>query len=232
MFVIKTIRLVVQKIAQKRRTRNPIWRILKLVIDFINKTILTRSLKAIFEPYHLGGYVAGGDSNTWYPELWDWMINKLVVTSVIDVGCGEGHSTRYFKERGCKVLGVEGSEIAIKNSPVKELLIRHDYTKGPLHPDDEYDLAWSCEFVEHVEKKYVYNFLETFKASKYIFMTHAIPGEERGYHHVNCQPKEYWIEKLSEIGFKYDKELTKKAREKALHGYFKKTGLVFKRNSN
>ena len=232
MFIKKSINLVLQKIGEKRRSRNLFWIILIILNDFIIKIRFTHSLQSIFEPYHLGGYVAGGDSSSWYPELWDWIIKELGIKSVIDVGCGEGHSTKYFKEKGCKVLGVEGSQVAIKNSPVKDLLIRHDYTKGSFSPDNEYDLVWSCEFVEHVEEKYVHNFLETFKALKYVFMTHAPLGKERYYHHVNCQPKEYWIKKLSEIGFKFDNELTQKARKKALHGYFEKTGLVFKRESN
>jgi len=227
MLVNKSIRLVLQKIAQKRKSRNSFWRILIILKDFIMKIKFTNSLQVIFEPHHLGGYIAGGDPEAWYPELWDWITNILRVTSVIDIGCGEGHSTKYFKEKGCKVLGVEGSKIAIKNSPVKKLLIRHDYTEGPFYPDNEYDLAWSCEFVEHVEEKYLYNFLETFKASKYAFITHDLLGGETGYHHVNCQSKEYWIEKFSEIGFKFDEKLTRKARKKALHGYFEKRGLVF-----
>lgn len=223
--MIKKINQLVEK---NINSRNPIWRILRLIKYFINKIMLTRSLQAIFEAHFLGGYIIGGDPETWYPELWDWVINELEIKSVIDIGCGEGHSTKYFKEKGCNVLGIEGSKIAIKNSPIKESLIRHDYTKGPFHSDNEYDLAWSCEFVEHVEEKYLNNYLETFKVSKYIFMTHALSGQG-GYHHVNCKPKEYWIEKISEIGFKFDKELTQKAREKALHGYFEKTGLVFKK---
>jgi len=229
--MIKNIRLVFKEINQKRKSRNLFWIILNIIKDYYSKIKINRSLKVMLEPYHLGGYVAGGDSSTWYPELWDWIINELEIKSIIDIGCGEGHSTKYFKEKGCKVLGIEGSKVAINNSPIKESLIRHDYTKEPFNPDKEYDLAWSCEFVEHVKEKFLNNYLETFKASKYIFMTHALPGQG-GYHHVNCQPKGYWIEKISEIGFKFDKELTQKAREKALHGYFEQTGLVFKRESN
>jgi hypothetical protein len=31
-------------------------------------------------------------------------------------------------------------------------------------------------------------------------MTAAGPGQP-GYHHVNCQPKEYWIERMGEFRF-------------------------------
>jgi 16S rRNA A1518/A1519 N6-dimethyltransferase RsmA/KsgA/DIM1 with predicted DNA glycosylase/AP lyase activity len=66
---------------------------------------------------HLGGYIIGGDSNTYAPEIWDWMINHNI-KSVIDVGCGEGHSTKYFYDNGCEVLGVEGGINAINNSKI------------------------------------------------------------------------------------------------------------------
>lgn len=50
-----------------------------------------------------------------------------------------------------------------------------------------------------------------------------------GYHHVNCQPEEYWIEKLASIGFALDAEYTKLSRGLEMHrdAYWQKTGLIF-----
>jgi len=157
---------------------------------------------------HLGGYIVGltnhGDPNSYATEIWDWMIENGI-KSVIDVGCGEGHSTKYFLDRGIQAIGIEGGENAINNSPVKDNLILHDYTKGSYALNKKYDAVWSCEFVEHVEEKYIENFLLTFDCARNIFLTHAIP-EQEGYHHVNCQPAEYWIEKLEKRGFKHDND--------------------------
>ena len=179
---------------------------------------------------HRGGYILGGDRDTYYPLLWDWIIAELEVRTVLDVGCGEGHATAYFKRKGCRVLGIEGSATAIRDSPDPGILVRHDYVGGPYRPDVTYDLAWSCEFVEHVEERYLPNFLETFRhAGRYVFLTHALPGQP-GWHHVNCQEPGYWIDKLFSIGFSFDYDLTIEARRKAGHGYFAKTGLVFTRD--
>jgi len=157
---------------------------------------------------HLGGYIVGltkhGDPNSYATELWDWMVDNGI-KSVIDVGCGEGHSTKYFIDKGIEALGVEGGENAYNNSPVKDKLVLHDYTKGAFVTDKKYDAIWSCEFVEHVEEKYVENFLSTFDCAENIFLTHAIPGQS-GHHHVNCQLSQYWIEKIEKRGFKYDNE--------------------------
>ena len=79
----------------------------------------------------------------------------------------------------------------------------------------KFDLIWCCEFVEHVEKKYINNFLNDFKTGKNIAMTFAIPGQE-GYHHVNCQLGEYWIKKIKKIGFELNKKFTNKLREMAI----------------
>jgi cyclopropane fatty-acyl-phospholipid synthase-like methyltransferase len=159
---------------------------------------------------HLGGYIVGltpyGDPNTYATEVWDWMINNNI-KSVIDVGCGEGHSTKYFLDNGIDCIGIEGGEKAYINSPVKHNLILHDYTDGKYVLDKKYDAVWCCEFVEHVEERFIDNFLSTFKCAKKIFMTHAVPGQE-GYHHVNCQKSEYWIDKMSSIGYSYNPDLS------------------------
>jgi hypothetical protein len=53
--------------------------------------------------------------------------------------------------------------------------------------------------------------MKTFEKCKVVAMTHAVPGQP-GYHHVNCQPAEYWIKKLEGIGFKYNEELSLECR--------------------
>ena len=63
---------------------------------------------------HLGGYWKGGDPHSWCPTLWKAVVLERQVRSVVDVGCGEGHSTRFFADLGLEVLGVEGGKEAIR----------------------------------------------------------------------------------------------------------------------
>ncbi len=193
---------------------------------------------------HLGGYiksseqlapsglnVVNGDPLTWSPSLWLWAMSALNVQSVLDVGCGEGHSAAFFETYGCRVLGVDGSRLAQRDSKIPQHHIRHDFTKGPYSVNSEFDMVWSCEFVEHVEEQYVGNFLHTFKSARhYILMTFAEPGQV-GWHHVNCQHQAYWQEKISKIGFQFDSQLTHFARQAAGRGHFSRAGLVFVRTS-
>ena len=200
---------------------------------------------------HLGGYVVGGDAATFYPGLFDWLVETWEVKSVIDVGCGEGHALRYFRDKGCRVRGVDGIE------QDDDDIVTWDYTKGPLRPQEavtdngppgpdgtpawsmerwqrtEFDLAWSCEFVEHVEERYVPNFLATFACARYVLMTHGEPGQP-GWHHVNNQPADYWRGAMAAVGYEFDELLTAQSRGFASmnldpYNHFRRSGLAFRR---
>jgi SAM-dependent methyltransferase len=177
---------------------------------------------------HLGGYTKGGDPATWYPELWQWLVDDMGVRSVLDIGCGEGQSTAFFLERGCRVLGVEGIPQALS------YIVCHDFTLGPFVPNESFDLVWCCEFVEHVEERFMSNFLRTFEsASRFLLMTHASPGQG-GHHHVNCQEPEYWIAKVEARGFRLERELTATTRTLSASNdnpwnHYLRSGLAFSR---
>jgi len=161
---------------------------------------------------HLGGFTRYGDNGTYYPLMWSYLVDNYNIKTVLDIGCGKGYSSAYFKSLGCTIRGIDGSLQAQSESLIPTDLIVHDYTSGnsPLHTE-QFDLCWSCEFVEHVEESYVNYFLNDFNRCKYIAMTFAGPNQG-GYHHVNCQPAEYWIDKIQHLGYSYmskDTELLK-----------------------
>lgn len=186
---------------------------------------------------HLGGYIIGGDVATEFPDLWRWLVRELGVKSVVDVGCGEGHAARFFADLGCHVIGIDGVWQLSQNWQFH----MHDYTREPWpkkvvgnRMEGATDLAWSCEFVEHVEEQYVPNFLTTFQMARMVLMTHAEPGQ-LGYHHVNCQPASYWIGVMAAAGFRLDKPLTQEARNRATLNrnpinHFARSGLAFTRS--
>lgn len=186
-------------------------------------------------PFHLGGYIEGGDPASWYPALWDWLVATQGVRCVLDVGCGEGHAVEYFADLGCTPRGVDGVP---QND---ERIAEHDFTTGAWHPlpgwrvkgVDLFDLVWSSEFVEHVEERYLPNLLDAFKLAPLVLMTHALPGQI-GHHHVNCQSRDYWVGVLASIGYRLDEDLTDRTRELAGHNthplnYYVKSGLAFRR---
>lgn len=152
---------------------------------------------------HLGGFTRYGDNGTYYPLMWSYLVDAYKIKSVLDVGCGRGYSTSYFESLGCNIKGIDGSTQAQAESLIIENLILHDYTKGPSPlTSEQFDLCWSCEFVEHVEEQYESNFLKDFTRCRYIAMTFAGPGQA-GYHHVNCKPADYWISKIEPLGYTF-----------------------------
>ena len=91
-------------------------------------------------------------------NLWTWAIKLLDIKSIIDIGCGEGHSIEFFLKAGCEAMGASRRPGMAKlpneslcMTTLKGLIFR----KGPYIPHRQFDMAWSCEFVEHVEEKYI-----------------------------------------------------------------------------
>lgn len=174
---------------------------------------------------HVGGNIAGGDPLTYAPSVWDYLINRFCINSVLDLGAGEAHAANYFHNKGLKVLAVDGMEgnCANKNYPTVHI----DLTKG--YVTAEVDLVHCQEVVEHIEEKYIDNLLISISCGNYFVMTHALPGQG-GYHHVNEQPSEYWVQQLDRYGFVLLAEDSKRVRQLAVRDgavYLARTGLVF-----
>jgi hypothetical protein len=152
---------------------------------------------------HMGGTALVGDPMTFVPDVWEYLIKKYAIKSMIDVGSGVGVNAKWFLDHGIDAYAVEGFPDYLRNSVLPEgRMISHDYTTGPYIPDRTFDLGWSSEFVEHVEQRFVDNFIETFKRCRYVCMTHATPGQG-GYHHVNEQLSAYWIEKMADASYEH-----------------------------
>jgi SAM-dependent methyltransferase len=174
-------------------------------------------------PKHLGGHL----NKTHLDEgALIWAIEQFHIKSFLDIGCGPGGMVELAYSKGLNSIGVDG-DFSIERFN-KDNFIIHDYSTSPLRINETYDLAWSCEFVEHVEEKYVENFMQTFECSKYVIMTFAPPGAP-GHHHVNCRDSSYWIEVFRLKGFIFDQELTNELRKKSTmkRDFVRKFGLVF-----
>jgi SAM-dependent methyltransferase len=178
------------------------------------------------EEPHLGGNILQGDAWTHCPNVWNYVIDRFAVKSVLDLGCGLGYSSLYFKRKGLDVLAVDGMLDNVKNSIYPSLLC--DLTKGPVIT--KVDLVHCHEVVEHIEEQYLDNLLTSLSCGKFILMTNALPGQG-GYHHVNEQPTEYWIEHLKKYGYDFLEEDSMRVRRIAEHNdgavWMSKTGSIF-----
>lgn len=174
---------------------------------------------------HLGGNLMEGDAWTFCPGVWNYVIDRFAVKSVLDLGCGLGYSSQYFKRKGLDVLAVDGMIENVNNSIYPSLLC--DLTKERV--TTRVDLVHCQEVVEHIEERYIDNLLSSLTCGKFILMTNALPGQG-GYHHVNEQPIEYWTEQLKRYNCELMEEDTARVRRLAeIDGavWMARTGTVY-----
>jgi Core-2/I-Branching enzyme len=176
----------------------------------------------------LGGNWRHGDIHTWCPELWKYLVDRFAIKSVLDVGCGEGHAVRFFHKLGLIAHGIDGLELNVKRA-VFPVACHDILANSYLMP---VDFVWSCEVAEHISEEKVDNYIDTLCNGAVIAMTHALPGQG-GHHHVNCQPKEYWVDKITRRGYALSEDLDiflSISRTERTWNYFSQSGLVFIRS--
>lgn len=197
---------------------------------------------------HLGGTSKGGDPDSWYPELWDWVLRTFGVWSVLDVGCGVGHTSRWFYDRSLTlaVTGLDCQQV-LDHHLLKDVsapfagsrLVAHDLTTGP-RGELGADLVWCCEVAEHVAPEFEDNVVQTVAMNtRRVLAFCAAPRGAGGHHHVNCQDPPYWVDRLTAAGLTHRPDLTAHARSlcteangRSAHNYFRRSGLIFTRDAN
>ena len=137
------------------------------------------------------------------------MVQLFDPSSVVDVGCGAGSYMEAFQRAGVRAYGVDLAEAAVAICRDRGLDVRKfDLTK-------EWELPWrgdlviSIEVAEHLPEKYAQRYVEALAsaAERQLVLTAARPGQP-GTNHFNCQPKEYWIERLEDLGLEFQPGLT------------------------
>ena len=133
----------------------------------------------------------------------------------LDIGCGPGMHVRVMDSLGISSVGVEldtrASHPLIKNESLLD-----------LHGKYTADLVMSLEVAEHIDEQYadtiVQNMVESIESGGTLIWTSAHPGQG-GIGHINCQPKEYWIEKFVNQGLVRDESLENEIKQEMLQGY-------------
>src|ERR1039458_2261221 len=103
------------------------------------------------ETPHLGGNIRMGDPETYSPTVWDYVIGRFGLESVMDLGSGVGNAPAYFRRKGLRVVAVDGLEENIDTAIFPTVL--HDLTQGPMRT--RVDLVHCQEVVEHIEEQYL-----------------------------------------------------------------------------
>lgn len=144
---------------------------------------------------------------------------------VVDVGCNTGLYLAPFLARGCEVMGYDNNP----KSPTVPVRNR-DITK-PFR--DHADLTICLEVLEHIPDEYSDAVLDNLvKISDKLIFTAAQPGAG-GVGHINCQPKEYWRQKIESRGFEFcpgeTAFITERMNKPGVMGWLLNNLMVFRR---
>ena len=132
--------------------------------------------------------------------------------SVIDVGCAIGDYVQYWRNSlGVYAMGIEGSKAACPYFVCDGIVVSD--LRQKINVWLRADLVVSFEVFEHIELEYTDQFLINLtKMSDKILASAAAIGQG-GHYHVNCQPREYWIEKMEGLKYKYDNHIVLAVQE-------------------
>jgi hypothetical protein len=200
--------------------------VLEQFYGYLIKPIVQKTKPKIKPPPHLGG--SFGRCHIDQGALQS--LNKEYgLHSFIDIGCGTGGMVEVAHDSGMEAFGIDGDSTIVRRAPI----LIHDFTTGPAAFDKKIDLAWSVEFLEHVEEQHISHYMAAFKQCNYAVVTFALPGTD-GHHHVNCQDQHYWVQKFLEYGFALEEKETKGVRKASTMGrnFMRDNGLVFRNTNN
>lgn len=157
--------------------------------------------------------------------------------SVIDVGCGPGVLLLALEKEGLICRGLEYSSAALRFCHQKGLdVTRFDLRRDVLPKDFKADVVVSTEVAEHLPEHCADHFVDILCAiADNVVMTAAEPAVTYvGDHtHLNEQPKEYWIDKFADNGFKYQKDIATRFcvewKEREIKPWFVRHLMVFQK---
>ncbi len=126
---------------------------------------------------------------------------------LIDLGSGCGVYAHYFSQKGVDVLAIDGVTPATEHSYSVPIEIR-DLTEPIENVWGDFDVALCLEVAEHIPEHLADDFLTNIARFSDRLILSAAQPNQGGHHHVNEQPKRYWVAKLAQKDFAYNRRET------------------------
>tara|TARA_R110002153_G_scaffold274109_1_gene447177 strand:- start:124 stop:1788 length:1665 start_codon:yes stop_codon:yes gene_type:complete len=159
-------------------------------------------------------------------NLAKWIKKYFKPKEVVDIGCGSGLYVDSLRDQKIKTVGYDINPIV----EGKKYLTK----KSIFDINHKSELIICLEVAEHIETKHndeiVKSLYNNLKPGGTLIFTAAFPGQQ-GIGHINCQSKEYWLEKFVDIGLIRDTKAEdnwEKTMSKKRHmGWFRINKLIF-----
>jgi SAM-dependent methyltransferase len=126
---------------------------------------------------------------------------------MMDLGCGCGVYSSLFGELGVDVVSIDGVMPPHPYAFDVDIHLR-DITKPIENNWGDFDLCLCFDVGEHIFEKDSDAFLKNATLFADRLLLSCAPKGQGGLHHVNEQPKRYWIKRLAEHGFGYNRKRT------------------------
>ncbi|HNW45391.1 MAG TPA: class I SAM-dependent methyltransferase [Elusimicrobiales bacterium] len=167
-----------------------------------------KDLAAIYAPSFFREW---GPSNHAYVDsaktITDAIFAQFRPRRLADLGCGTGVYSSLFAAKGAAVLALDGVLPPAEHSFPVEIEVR-DLTEPFENSWGAFDLALCLEVAEHIPEDLLPAFLKNITAFSDTLLLSAAPPNQGGHHHVNEQPRRYWVRRLKDHGFAYDRPAT------------------------
>lgn len=145
---------------------------------------------------------------------------------IIDVGCGPGIYVKALREVGIDADGVDldpSCPYTVMDVFSEEFEVKYS---------GKYDVCMCIEVAEHLPENRADDLVKKLtKLAPTVLFSAAVPGQG-GHGHINCQPKQYWIDKFAQLNYVVDFEATEKLISFMISGYhmgwFRNNAVVFK----
>lgn len=130
------------------------------------------------------------------------MLEGLDSSSILDVGCGQGHWLNAAENMGIiDVIGIDGnsieaSELLFPSEKFKQLDLNE-----PWNLQRKFDVLICLEVAEHLDEISAECFIKCLcNHSNLIFFSAACP-DQMGQNHVHCRWPAYWQKMFNDYGF-------------------------------
>jgi SAM-dependent methyltransferase len=149
------------------------------------------------------------------------------IQTLLDLGCGPAYYVGEFIKEGIQCDAFDGNpftpELTKGLGKVVDLSENMDLGKT-------FDFVLSLEVGEHIpqefEDVYINNVLK--HSHNYVLLSWAVPGQT-GDGHINEKSNDYIVDKITALGFEYDKDISTGLRNSAQARWFKNTLMLFKK---